>query len=153
MSRKSLHILIWTTCMQATGMWALLHISSSPAWTSETLSVPLAYVAIFPAISGGAAAIGSVFSANLISYWGTTKSLKVCLVALIIGLVAQSFGNYSMAVSWGSSDWACVRLNQSSGFSSFDQNPNETHQSRFQHQTVRRPLWSCCSNALGQQCL
>lgn len=98
MGYKSLYILIWTTCMQATGMWALLHISSSPAWTSETLGVPLAYVAIFPAISGGAAAIGSVFSANLISRWGTTNSLRVCLITLIVGLIAQSFGNYSMAV-------------------------------------------------------
>jgi len=98
MGCKSLHILIWTTCMQATGMWVLLHISSSPAWTSEALNVPLAYVAIFPAISGGAAAIGSVFSANLISCWGTTRSLKACLTVLIAGLVAQSFGNYAMAV-------------------------------------------------------
>ena len=98
MGKDSLHILIWTTCMQACGMWVFLHLSSAPAWTSSTLDIPIAYTAIFPAISGGAAALGSIFSARLISHWGTTESLIGCLLLLILGTAIQMLQSLPMAM-------------------------------------------------------
>jgi len=92
------YILIWTTCMQACGMWVFLHLSSAPGWTSSTLDIPLAYVALFPAISGGAAAFGSIFSAKLISRHGTAESLKGCLMLLILGLSMQMLGSLPIAL-------------------------------------------------------
>ena len=92
MDSMSRHILIWSTCMQATGMWALLHLSSAPVWTTQTLGLPLAYAAIFPAIAGGTAAIGSAFSAKCIARLGTDRSLLLCLVALVLGVGLQSAG-------------------------------------------------------------
>ncbi|MGB0359059.1 MAG: MFS transporter [Litorivicinaceae bacterium] len=98
MNKRSLHILIWTTCMQACGMWVFLHLSSAPAWTSSTLDISIAYTAIFPAISGGAAAVGSLFSARLISRWGTTESLIGCLILLIIGISSQMLKSLPLAL-------------------------------------------------------
>jgi predicted MFS family arabinose efflux permease len=98
MDSMSRHILIWSTCMQATGMWALLHLSSAPVWTTQTLGLPLAYAAIFPAIAGGTAAIGSAFSAKCIARLGTDRSLLLCLVALVLGIGLQSAGLRYLAV-------------------------------------------------------
>jgi predicted MFS family arabinose efflux permease len=75
--------------MQACGMWVFLNLSSAPIWTSAVLNIPLAYTAIFPAVSGGSAAIGSIFSARLIAHWGTKESLVGCLVLLLIGMWMQ----------------------------------------------------------------
>ena len=84
--------------MQACGMWVFLHLSSAPAWTSSALDIPIAYTATFPAISGGAAAIGSIFSARLISHWGTTESLIGCLLLLILGTAIQMLQSLPMAM-------------------------------------------------------
>lgn len=84
--------------MQATGMWALLHLSSAPTWTTQTLNLPLAYAAIFPAIAGGTAAIGSAFSARWIAHWGTHQSLKLCLLTLLCAVVLQSLSSLTLAI-------------------------------------------------------
>ena len=84
--------------MQATGMWALLHLSSAPAWATQTLGLPLAYASIFPAIAGGTAAIGSAFSAQWIAKLGTHQSLQLCLIALLAGIGLQSSGSLHLAL-------------------------------------------------------
>ena len=85
--------------MQATGMWVLLHISSAPAWATETLGLPLAYASIFPAIAGGTAALGSAFSAKCIARLGTHQSLLLCLLTLLLGLILQSAGSLYLALA------------------------------------------------------